>query len=380
MPETGEPEMSLGAEPFAEYLVIGAGFAGAATAYHLARAGAQGVQLLEQEPVAGMHSSGRNAGFLRQVIADPSVATLAAQGTAFIQKLPSDWPVTVAYNAIGSLLLARGPQWAELCTDAENARDVGLPVECWSADQTRQALPLIEQGNFEGAIWCPSDGVVDIHALLSGYLKAAQARGVVIRYRTPVRHVAVSGERVVGVHTDNGLIRAGTVINAAGPWAGPIGTMAGALPIHFHPCRRHLFVTPPLSWVDANWPFVLNVSDGVYFRPESGGLMLCPCDEDEVPPGDASTNGAVMELLAEKFRIAYPNFPDVPIARHWAGLRTFTDDGRFVIGWDPGVKGFFWVSGLAGHGVTTSAAVGALAAATLLGDAEQEAFSPSRFL
>ena len=99
-----------------------------------------------------------------------------------------------------------------------------------------------------------------------------------------------------------------------------------------------------------------------------------------MPPGDATTDGKVMELLAEKFRSAYPDFPDVPIARHWAGLRTFADDGRFVVGWDPRVKGFFWVCGLAGHGVTTSAAVGALAAATLLGADENKDFSPSRFL
>jgi len=368
------------AETFPDYLVIGAGFAGAATAYHLARSGARSVQILEQEPVAGVHSSGRNAAFLRQVIADPAIASLACTGTAFIQAPPSDWPIHVEYNPIGSLLLARGSQWTELCNDAESARANGLQTEYWSSDRTKKALPLIEQGDFAGAVWCPSDGVVDIHALLTGYLKYAQARGAVIRYKTPVRHIEVTRGRVAGVHTDGGLIQAGSVINAAGPWAGLVGSMAGAAPIRFRACRRHLFVTPPLSWVDANWPFVMNVSDGVYFRPEAQGLMLCPCDEDEVPPGDVPTNGAVIELLAEKFRLAYPDFPDVPIAHHWAGLRTFTDDGRFVIGWDPTVEGFFWVSGLAGHGVTTSAAVGALAAATLLGEDANEAFSPSRFL
>jgi D-arginine dehydrogenase len=84
--------------------VIGAGFAGAATAYHLARRGARSVHILEQEPVAGVHSSGRNAAFLRQVIADPAIARLAAAGTAFIQTPPSDWPIHVEYNPIGSLL------------------------------------------------------------------------------------------------------------------------------------------------------------------------------------------------------------------------------------------------------------------------------------
>lgn len=372
--------MSTATKSSADYIVIGAGFAGAATAYHLACRGARNVCILEQEAVAGVHSSGRNASFVRQVISDPLLAALAVEGRAFLQGPPADFPVEVAYTSIGSLLLARGAQWDELVRDAENARALGLGVECWTADRARKTLPVIAQGSFDGAVWCPSDGIVDIHALLSGYLKTAQARGAVVRYKTPVRHIHVERGRVTAVATDKDIIRTGAVINAAGPWTGPMGALGGALHIRFRPRRRHLFVTPPLSWVHARWPFVLNTSDGVYFRPESGGLMLCPCDEDEVPPGEALVNGAVIELLAEKFKLAYPDFPDVPISRHWAGLRTFADDGRFVIGRDPLVEGFFWVAGLAGHGVTTSPAVGRLAAAAILDGKEQAEFSPSRFL
>jgi glycine/D-amino acid oxidase-like deaminating enzyme len=58
-----------------------------------------------------------------------------------------------------------------------------------------------------------------------------------------------------------------------------------------------------------------------------------------------------------------------------------TPDGRFVIGWDPKVENFFWVAGLGGHGMTTSAAVGDLAAALLIDgpDKKSPAFSPGRF-
>ena len=72
---------------------------------------------------------------------------------------------------------------------------------------------------------------------------------------------------------------------------------------------------------------------------------------------------------------------NVPIMRSWAGLRTLTPDGRFVIGWDPKVDGFFWVAGLGGHGVTTSSAVGALAAKLILNSDEKgsDGFSPRRY-
>ena len=50
------------------YVIVGAGFAGAATAYHLARNGARRIVVLEQERMAGVHSSGRNASMIRQII------------------------------------------------------------------------------------------------------------------------------------------------------------------------------------------------------------------------------------------------------------------------------------------------------------------------
>lgn len=363
----------------ARYVIIGAGFAGAATACHLVLQGARQVVVVEQEAVAGFHSSGRNAGFIRQVIAEPSVADLAAQSAAFIRKPPPGWPVPVSYDPIGCLILGRGEQWDALCQDAALARRRGLEVECWTPERTLAVMPLVEGAAFDGALWCPSDGVIDVHALLSGYLKTAQNGGAAVRYGVAVEEVRVRDGLVRGIATDQGFFEADVVVNAAGPWAGPVGVMAGAAPIAFHPRRRHLFVTPPLDWVKQDWPFVLNVSDEVYFQPSSGGLMLCPCDEEETPPGDPPTDPAAFELLAERLTAAYPHFPDVPVGRSWAGLRTFTDDGRFVIGWDPKVEGFFWVAGLAGHGVTTSAAVGSLAARLLFGAAADPNFSPARF-
>jgi D-arginine dehydrogenase len=363
----------------ARYAIIGAGFAGAATACHLALQGARQIVIVEQEAVAGFHSSGRNAGFIRQVLAEPSVADLAAQSAEFIRKPPPGWPVPVSYNAIGCLILGRGEQWDGLQQDAELARRRGLDVECWSPEKTRAAMPLIEGAALDGAVWCASDGVVDINALLSGYLKMAQSGGAAIRYGAAVEEVRVRNGRVQGIATSQGFVEADVVVNAAGPWVGPVGAMAGAAPIAFHPRRRHLFVTPPLDWVKPDWPFVLNVSDEVYFQPSSGGLMLCPCDEDELPPCDPPTRPEALELLAERLAAVHPDFPDVPIARYWAGLRTFSDDNRFVIGWDTKVEGFFWVAGLAGHGVTTSAAVGSLAARLLFGADADPNFSPARF-
>ena len=137
----------------------------------------------------------------------------------------------------------------------------------------------------------------------------------------------------------------------------------------------------PLPRARADWPFVWDVAHDVYFRPESGGLLLSPCDESELPPGIPDVDPAAIDLLHRKLSHHLPALADVPLARTWAGLRTFAPDKRFVIGPDPLLPGFFWAAGLGGHGVTTSHAAGALAA-ELVERPESDAgnpFSPARF-
>jgi glycine/D-amino acid oxidase-like deaminating enzyme len=134
--------------------------------------------------------------------------------------------------------------------------------------------------------------------------------------------------------------------------------------------------------VDKSWPFVWDVSHDIYFRPEGDGLLLCACDQDQLPACDPAVDAAAEELLAEKINRFMPGLAAASIHRRWAGLRTLTPDGRFVIGWDPRVEGLFWVAGLGGHGVTTSSAVGALAADLIVAGFENksEPFSPDRFV
>lgn len=366
----------------AQIVIIGAGFAGAATAYHLARKGARNILVVEQERVAGYHASGRNASLIRQVIAEPSTMALARDGAAFLRQLPKDWPAPVSYEENGSMLLGSGAAWEALQRDAAQAREAGVKLEIVSQERATRKVDMLDGAQFDGAIWCPTDGVVDIHALLSGYLKKAGAMGAQIRYGCRLNAVETTGGRIAKVQLDNDWVTTDFLINAAGAWASAVGKIAGAAPIPLRPLRRHLFVTGPLSWVDKRWPFVWDVSHGFYFRPDSGGLLLCACDEEEMAPCDAPTTEAAVELLAEKTRVYFPRFADLPIMKSWAGLRTFAPDGRFVVGWDPQVTGFFWVAGLGGHGVTTSAAVGALAADAILngGSRLTEDLSPARFV
>jgi len=149
--------------------------------------------------------------------------------------------------------------------------------------------------------------------------------------------------------------------------------------VPLRPCRRHLFATGPVPEADRRWPFVWDVTNDFYFRPDAGGLLMSACDEQEWGPGDATVDPAAQRFLEEKRARHAPRLAGIPLASGKAGLRTLTPDGRFVIGPDPRIAGFVWLAGLGGHGVTTSFAVGALAARLIAEGGGAPAFAPGRF-
>lgn len=358
-------------------VVIGAGFAGAATAWWLRRAGADRVIILERETVPGAHASGKNAGIARQPVLHASTALLTARGTAFLRRPPDGFCEGSLFNETGGYLATADPKDRRL--DLLHRAALAAGVYTYEAERSEvvERLPLLDGAPFVRALASPTDGVVDIHLLLTSYL-----RGISLRTGTLVEGFRRKGTRITALETSRGLLEASAVVNAAGAWAADVAASAGAAPIRIEPRRRHLLHTGPLPGLSAAMPYAWLYDPEVYFRAESGGLLLSPCDEDHQPPGSPATHPDASLWLARRLKTAAPRMVGLPVARAWAELRCFSPDGAFVVGRDPNLSNFYWASGLAGHGMTASSAVGELAASLVLGSdppIDPAPYDPGRF-
>ena len=350
-----------------DVLIVGAGFAGASTAFQLSRSFPGSILVIDQEPVPGFHASGRNAAMVRQHEEREDIRRAAAASRrAYGRYLPE-----LGFRQVGSLLL--GPP-ARLEAMREPDR---IESHLLTPPEARRRVPLLNGHEFGAALWTPADGIMDISALLQLYLGGSRERGVSFLF--DCRLTGCRGTGPFRVDTTQGEITARRLVNAAGAWAPRVGRLAGASWVPMRPLKRHLFVLGRVPGVSPRWPIVWNLADNFYFRPESNGLLVSVCDEGETESLEPTVDADMTEALAQLCWSKLPRLRDAVQERVWSCFRTKASDASFVIGWDPDLENFFWVAALGGHGMGVSWEVGRRAAEKFLDRAHSDSFDPERF-
>jgi glycine/D-amino acid oxidase-like deaminating enzyme len=348
--------------PAAAVVIVGAGFAGAATAWALAEAGVRDVVILEREAAPGRHATGRNAALCRQLADDDDTTAFTVRGAAFLREPPPGFADLPLVSRTGSILTVDDE--AGVAGLVARARAAGIACERVALADVVARWPLLAGMRAAGGIFVPGDGVIDIAGLLAGYLEGARRRGarVVTGCELTGATATTGGVRLT---TTRGPIAAAIVVDAAGAWAGVVGDRVGAADTRFTPIKRHLFRSAPVAVAD-DAPFVWHLgAEPVYVRPLGDGLMLSHCDSRAEAPHDAAPDDDAIARLGERVQAMAPGLAGVAIAEAWACLRTFAPSHHFRIERDRELPWLVWVAALGGHGVTASAAVGAAAAAVI---------------
>lgn len=396
-----------------DVVIVGGGIIGVSTALYLARQGVS-VVLCEKGHVAGEQSS-RNWGWCRRMGRDPRELPLIVEAMKIWGGIEDLVGEDVGFRRTGILYLCQDESDVEHhAAWLASAGDYALDTTMIEGKALAALMPGAKQ-TFRAALHTPSDGRAEPQKAAPAIARAAQRAGATILLRCAVREIETAGGCVSGVVTENGLIRASTVVIAGGAWSsilcrslriklpqlsvrssvlrtgpvqgGPDGaawtegfayrkrldggyTIANGM-VSYHHLNPDSFryFTDFLPILSREWRSV-GLRFGDFLR---GTFGLSPRRDGETSVYErhrtldpAPAVGPLDDARANMEKV-FPVLKGVPTLQRWAGFIDATPDAVPVISPVKSLPGLVIATGFSGHGFGIGPAAGKLAADIVTG-------------
>ncbi|WP_410573944.1 NAD(P)/FAD-dependent oxidoreductase [Amycolatopsis sp. cmx-4-61] len=364
-------------------VVIGAGIVGAACARELALAGFDVLVLDRGRPAGGTTSHGE--GNLLVSDKGPGAELALAQLSArlwprLLAEIAEDDPRAAAateFDPKGGVVVATTEAGgAALLAFAEAQSGAGVRTERLSAAAVAAAEPALTR-EVTAAVRYPQDAQVQPAGAALALLGSALRHGARLRTEAEVTGPRVRGGRLTGVRVAGGVVDADVVVNAAGPWSGPVSARLGA-PIAVRPRRGEVLVTTPMPGVvrhkvyDADYVGAVGTGSGelqtsAVVESTWGGTVLIGSSRRRVGFDD-TIRPAVLGAIAAKAVRLFPALADAAVMRAYGGFRPYVDDHLPVLGEDPRLPGLWHATGHEGAGIGLSVGTARLVRELLTGE------------
>lgn len=344
----------------ADVIIIGGGIHGASLAFHLTRKGIRPFILERNFTASG--ATGRSSGLVRMHYDLEPESRLAWASFAYFRNWAEMVGGDCGFTRTGFLQIVEPAYSDQLRANVAMHQQIGIPSLLVTPDDVARLAPSFVTDDFEVAAYEPESGYADPSATVTSLLAAARQNGATLVQECEVTAVLTTDSRVTGVRTSKGDFHAPIVVNAAGPWAGRVGAMAGLdLPVD---TWRHdtLFIRRP-SAVGPSHPTVIDMANSMYFRPETGGLTLVGLEDNNPiglsPDGDADHAAPdFVDRAVERICRRIPQMEEGSLHSAHSGFDGITPDQRAILG-AAGPEGFYLACGFSGTGFKIGPAVGA---------------------
>jgi sarcosine oxidase subunit beta len=330
-------------------VVIGGGIVGTATAFWLSKAGLD-VVLIEMRDGLSTLTTPASAECFRAQFTEPAMAALAIPSIEMFEHFDEVIGIpgyNISVKQQGYLFLTDNAETVDdLKENIAQQHKLGVTdSEFLERKEILKRFPFVAPSVL-AATFRQRDGWLSCHETTQGFAKGSDARFFL---NTKASGIQMDEKGVCGVETDRGILQTRNVINAAGPFAGEVGRMAGVdLPLE--PVRRQKVYVKTSVAVPSDAPFTVDVNNNCYWRPEAGGVIIGWVDMDEPasqPTERVPTNWEFPALTLDKVKRLTPFFEEIektvrqPDMNTSAGYYMYTPDDQPLIGPVPEVPGFY---------------------------------------
>jgi glycine/D-amino acid oxidase-like deaminating enzyme len=373
-----------------DVIIVGGGIMGSTTAYYLTKKDPElKVAVIERDLTYTRASTTLSMVNARIQFSLKQNVQISQYAFEVLERFEDDMTVAgnrpnIAYHREGNLFLHTVDAVDEAKAAMGMQQALGCQVQWWTPEEVVAHYPLYAPSGVAGATFGSQDGHFDAYAVLMGYKAKAKGQGVAYIQDT-VTALTVDNGQITGLKTVSGTTyTSSVVVNCAGAWCTELAATAGVdLPVE--PVKRQCFCVDPAVKPDGPLPLTV-LPSGLYFRTETGGMVLLGKSMDEDPVGFdfAWDQHRFMDHLWLELAEFVPAFERLKLIRGWAGLYAVnTLDHNAILGQWPEIKGFYLANGFSGHGLQQGPAVGRYISELIIGEPpllDLSIFSPQRIL
>jgi glycine cleavage system T protein len=351
-----------------QVIVIGGGIVGCSVAYHLTKLGWKDVVLLERKTLTS-GTTWAAAGLVGQLRASPALTRLAQYGTELYARLEEETGQATGYLANGSIMVAQTEDRKhEYDRGAAMAKAFGIEMYEIGFDEAKKMWPLLNTSDLVAAYYLPKDGQTSPVDTAQAMAKGARLGGARLLEGIKVIDLHFKNGTVCGVGTDHGDIACEYAVICAGMWARDLGRKIGvSIPLH---AAEHMhIVTTPIEGVHKKLPSLRDQDGYIYFREESGGLLMGGFEPAAKPWG---TKGIPEDFQFTELREDWDQFEIFMInsikrvpameeaqVRHLTVVpESFTPDVAYFLGEAPGKRNLFVACGMNSVGIASAGGAG----------------------
>ncbi len=355
----------------ADYLIVGGGLYGSATAYNLARQGAKNVLLLERGAICS-GGTAKSCAIVRTHYSVSANMLHAVESLKIFSAFDEHVGGDVGWQKTGYLIVGPEDHRQHMLAVFRKQNELGIDTAVLSPAEAHELHPLLSFHDVDLIGYDSMAGYVDPYLTTTAYAQRAQDLGVVVHRHTPALSLQANGSHWV-VNTPRGDFVSPNLILAAGPWTNRLTSTIGlTLPYEI---SRHKVITLRIDRpYEAHWPVVkdLTTPDKIYFRPETGGVVLVGTGDhgDPIEDADTLTDQVDMTHIQRIDRLIsnrMPVFREAACTAGWTGPYDITPDWNPLLGPVSGYEGLFVMVGFSGHGFKLAPTISEALAATVLG-------------